>query len=675
MKTVYARLMRDILGICAFLLGAFCAPQAHAGTTVGTFTITGTGISGSGTITLMTTATPGVDEVIGMTGTFSTTSGGFSGAIIGMSPASYNSNNPTVGAFDRYDNLFYPSGSAPGVNGNPAGGTLDDYGLDFMVAGGYSVNVFERGTVTGFLLDDGLTSNVDHRVPVNFVVAFGPTPTVTAIQNFFDYSTNLCPGAGALILGANFGSSSTGVTISVGGQPAYINAVTSTVISVQLPFDAPTGATTVIVTVGGVPSSPFALTLNTYAPTFLTFNQTASGAVHAGDSNGNQPTSTTPANPGDVVFIYATGLGPTNPAIPAGKSASGANTSTLPTLTVGGQPATVTASVTVGNLPGFYRVTFTVPAGVQGDAPLVLTIGGVSTNPPSPVTLPVFGISAIVSNASFGSSGIAAACSIASIFGNGFGTVSQSAGFPSTTFQGVSVTFNGTPAPFFHLTITAPAAATATTAATLGQSQIDLLIPCELPASGQVEVALTNSSATTPNFALTMAAGAPGLYFQQDPSDLTRYNVLAQFNNTAWLAMPASMAAALNYPGNCTADNVSPTSFCAQPAAPGSYLVLYLTGLGLATPNGNPNGQPLTTGDVPPADGSVLYETVATPTVTVGGLPVKVLFSGMSPGFAGLYQIDFQVPDGVIGDDIPVVVSISGSPADARTVSIQIPAA
>jgi len=103
--------------------------------------------------------------------------------------------------------------------------------------------------------------------------------------------------------------------------------------------------------------------------------------------------------------------------------------------------------------------------------------------------------------------------------------------------------------------------------------------------------------------------------------------------------------------------------------------VLYLTGLGLATPNGNPNGQPLTTGDVPPADGSVLYETVATPTVTVGGLPVKVLFSGMSPGFAGLYQIDFQVPDGVIGDDIPVVVSISGSPADTRTVSIQIPAA
>jgi uncharacterized protein (TIGR03437 family) len=419
------------------------------------------------------------------------------------------------------------------------------------------------------------------------------------------------------------------------------------------------------------------ITLNTYAPAFSTYNGSGTGTVGATSLAGNYLTSTVPANPGDPVTIYVDGLGATNPPLATGQGAT-VETPTVvaPTLTVGGQPVTKLAAFAT-SFVGLYQINFTVPAGVQGDAPLVLTIGGISTNPTAPVTLPLFGISAIVSNASFGSSGTNAACSIASLFGNGFGTTSQSVGFPSTTFQGVSVTFNGTAAPLFHLTVTPPAKATASTAQTPGQSQIDLLIPCELPATGQVEVALTNSSAaapvTSPNYTLTMAASAPGLYFQQDPSDKTRYNVLAQFNNTAWLAMPASMAAALNYPGNCTADSVSPTSFCAQPAAPGSYLVLYLTGLGLATPNGDPNGQPLTTGDVPPADGSVLYETVATPTVTVGGLPVKVLFSGMSPGFAGLYQIDFQVPDGVTGDDIPVVVSISGSPTDTRTVSIQVP--
>ena len=35
------------------------------------------------------------------------------------------------------------------------------------------------------------------------------------------------------------------------------------------------------------------------------------------------------------------------------------------------------------------------------------------------------------------------------------------------------------------------------------------------------------------------------IYAQQDPSTPTRFNAIAQFNNTAWLDMPASMATAL----------------------------------------------------------------------------------------------------------------------------------
>jgi uncharacterized protein (TIGR03437 family) len=518
--------------------------------------------------------------------------------------------------------------------------------------------------------------------------AFAQAPTVTGIQNQFDFSaTNLCPGVAVIIYGTNFGSSTTGVSFAVGGKVGSVAAkgVTPNAIAGQLPVDAPTGPTSIVVTVGGVASAPFNITLNTYAPAFFTYNQSGSGAVAAYTTTFTAYTSPAPASPGDTAVVFVTGLGQTTPAFGTGQvPAAGvlATTVVTPTLTIGGQPATNVAAY-ASPYVAEYQVNFTVPAGVQGDAPIVLTIGGVSTNPSSPVTLPVFGISSIVSNASFGSSGTNAACSIASLFGNGFGTTSQSVGFPSTTFQGISVTFNGTAAPLFHLTITPPAAAAAATASTpatpasIGQAQIDFLIPCELPATGQVQVALTNSSATTPvtgpNYALTMAAGAPGLYFVADPSDKTRFNVLAQFNQTAWLAMPASMATALGIPGNCTANNYSPLSLCGQPAAPGSYLVLYLTGLGLATPNGDPNGQPLTTGDLPPADGSVLYETVATPTVTVGGLPVTVLFSGMAPGFAGLYQIDFQVPTGVTGDDVPVAVSISGSATDTRTVSIQVP--
>ncbi len=496
------------------------------------------------------------------------------------------------------------------------------------------------------------------------VAAFAQAPTVASVLNAGDFSANLCPGLDIAIYGSNFGpvttTTVTNVTITVGQLQGYVAAVTaSNQIVAQLPTNAPTGPTNIVVTVNGVASAPFAITLNGYAPAFFTDNGSGSGPATVQTASLANVTMAAPAMPGDTLALYVTGLGATNPATPTGAAPASANTAAMPTLTVGGLPAAVIQSVVVAGYAGLYQINFTVPAGVQGSAPMVMSIGGVTTNPAGPVTLYVFGITSIVSNASFGSAGTAAACSIASIFGNGFGTTDQTVGFPSTTFQGISVTFNGTAAPLFHLSATA--------------GQIDLLIPCELPASGQVDVALSNSTVTGPNYELTMAAGAPGLYFIADPSDKTRFNVIAQFNQTAWLAMPTSMATALKLPVNCAANKYSPLSECGQPAAPGDYLVLYLTGLGLATPNGDPNGQPLTTGQVPPADGSVLYETVATPTVTVGGFPVKPLFSGMAPGFAGLYQIDFQVPTGVTGDDVPVVVSISGSAKDTRTVSIQVP--
>jgi uncharacterized protein (TIGR03437 family) len=200
------------------------------------------------------------------------------------------------------------------------------------------------------------------------------------------------------------------------------------------------------------------------------------------------------------------------------------------------------------------------------------------------LTLPLFGISGILNNASFGSNGTAAAGSIVSLFGNGFGTTSQSTIFPATSLQGVSVTFDGIPAPLFHVTITPPAGLAP------GQSQIDLLIPYELPATGTVQVAVTNPSGTSPNYPLTMAASAPGIYYIADPATKGRFNIIAQFNGTVWLNMPTSMATTLKIPGNSVANQISPLSQCAQPAAPGDYLVLYITGLGLATPNGDPIG-------------------------------------------------------------------------------------
>src|SRR5262249_17148053 len=151
-----------------------------------------------------------------------------------------------------------------------------------------------------------------------------------------------------------------------------------------------------------------------------------------------------------------------------------------------------------------------------------------------------------------------------SVSANGIGTTDQITGFPSTAFQGYSVLFNGTPAPLFHLVGTA--------------SQIDLLVPNELPTSGTVNVQLKTPTATLANFPVTMRPGPPGFYPLVDPSSETGVNVIAQFNGTAWLAMPASMAEGLKIPGNCAAANINPLSLCGQPATAGDFLVMYTTG-------------------------------------------------------------------------------------------------
>jgi len=501
------------------------------------------------------------------------------------------------------------------------------------------------------------------------------TPTVASVLNLFDYSqTNLSPGALVAVYGTNFGTSDSAITITVGGKPGYIVPKTAagSQVNAEIPFEVAPGATTVVISVNGTPSAAFPITLQATSPSFPTVNSSGSGTATLASSTGAVLTSAAPAKPGDLVSAYVTGLGATNPPTATSATPKAGNVPVAtPTITIGGQPATIKYAVTT-QYPGTYQINFVVPNGVQGNAPIVLTAGGNSSSsqdPKNPITIPLFGISYIENNASFGGPGTTTPGTIVSLFGNGFGTTSQTTGFPSTTFQNVTVTFNGTAAPLFHLTNTP--ANTTTPPLSIGSSQIDLLVPYELPYTGTVQLAVKVGGQTSPNYALTMAAATPGMYYIQDPSTKTRFNIIAQFNNTAWLDMPASMATALMIAGNCAANNISPLSLCGQPAHPGDVLVLYGTGLGLATPNGDPNGKPLTTGNVAPADGSVLYETVVTPTVTVGGFPAKILFSGITPGFTGEYQIDFQVPDGITGDDVTVVFSVGSSPTDTRTMSIQ----
>jgi uncharacterized protein (TIGR03437 family) len=99
-----------------------------------------------------------------------------------------------------------------------------------------------------------------------------------------------------------------------------------------------------------------------------------------------------------------------------------------------------------------------------------------------------------------------------------------------------------------------------------------------------------------------------------------------------------------------------------KPARAGQVLQLFANGLGPV------NNQPASGGPAPGEPN--LATTKATPAVTIGNQQAQVLFSGLTPGFAGLYQINVTVPAGLTGSQ-QVTVAIGGVTSPAATLPLQ----
>ena len=56
----------------------------------------------------------------------------------------------------------------------------------------------------------------------------------------------------------------------------------------------------------------------------------------------------------------------------------------------------------------------------------------------------------------------------------------------------------------------------------------------------------------------------------------------------------------------------------------------------------------------------------------IGGLPAEVAFSGLAPGFVGVYQVNVIVPmDSPTGDSVPLSLSIGGVLSNTVTLAVQ----
>ncbi len=188
-----------------------------------------------------------------------------------------------------------------------------------------------------------------------------------------------------------------------------------------------------------------------------------------------------------------------------------------------------------------------------------------------------------------------------------------------------SVTFNGTAAPILSV----------------GSGQINVQLPWGLyaPSSGTANVSVV----VTRN---ARGASAP----VQTP--------IGEFSHGIFTAPAngAGQALALIYPDNAIA---APTGSIpgrlTRPAKPGDILQIYCTGLG-------PVMEPGSGG--PPPDGSPpqgTATTVTTPVVTIGGITMPVQFSGLAPGFVGLYQVNLQVTASApTGNAVPLQIQMGG---------------
>ena len=114
-----------------------------------------------------------------------------------------------------------------------------------------------------------------------------------------------------------------------------------------------------------------------------------------------------------------------------------------------------------------------------------------------------------------------------------------------------------------------------------------------------------------------------------------------------------------------------------NPVSAGDVLIIFCAGLGEVDPpilDGHASCEP---DGVCLADGSnvTLRSATSRPSLTVGGLQIpdgQIFFAGLSPSFAGLYQINATLPEGVPPGDAEIKIIFGGfeSP-DGVTIRVQ----
>ena len=240
-----------------------------------------------------------------------------------------------------------------------------------------------------------------------------PKPTISqaGVVNGASYLPGIAAGSWISIRGTNLSNTSArtwradeivnkalptqldGVSVTINGQPAFVEYISDTQINAQAPTNAGMGAASVVVVVNGVSSSPAIVQLLPTSPAFFMWAGKYAVATRQDYSYIGPatlyPGTTTPAKPGDVVILWGTGFGPTSPDVPAGVEVSGAPyVSNPPLITIGGLPVQVVGAALAPGAVGLYQIAVILPNALpDGDQEVIAQAGGVTS--PSSVYITV----------------------------------------------------------------------------------------------------------------------------------------------------------------------------------------------------------------------------------------------------------------------------------------------
>jgi len=253
----------------------------------------------------------------------------------------------------------------------------------------------------------------DNRIrEITGVAAASTTPAITAVLNGASFQAGVVPNSWITITGVNLapttdtwansvgadGSLPTSldkVSVSVGGEAAYIYYISSTQINALAPNVA-SGPLSVSVTTPAGASPSFSATAQPQQPAFFEW---PGGYVVATDPSYNwlvkdgtfNGVTTAPAQPGETIVLWGTGLGPTTPTAPVGfatPSGTVYNTATPVTVTINNVNAPVLGAALTSGSAGLYQVAVTVPASLaNGDYAVVATVNGAQSPASALITI------------------------------------------------------------------------------------------------------------------------------------------------------------------------------------------------------------------------------------------------------------------------------------------------